>query len=133
MARTALIGWKKGELVDATGFEKLSAWYTWWALSTYISDHNLSVSMEEIGRQLARAHANAVALDEISIFHLLSPRQVADYHHEIFNKHGIPSYLFGGTLAVPSVHFPVPGGWSQALFDANVYSSLWCEGCDTSP
>ena len=92
--------------------------------------------MEEIGAKLALSHMRATSVDKINIHSLLSPKQVADYHHEVFKKHGIPSYLFGGTLAVPGVYFPVPGvpgRWSQGIFDANVYSSLWCKGCDTQP
>ena len=84
VARTALIGWGTGKLVDATGFEKLSAWYTWWALSSYISDYHLPISMEKIGAQLAIAHKDAVKSDEDHIHYLLSPRQVANYHHKIF-------------------------------------------------
>ncbi len=146
VAKTALIGWGKGELIDATLFEKVSAWYTWWALSSYISDHNLPVAMEEIGKRLARAHANTVEADNISIAYLLSPHQVADYHHEVFKEYGIPPYLFGGTLPgglyIPDlfdgillfdISAPVPDGWSPVMLDANLYSNMWCEGCDTLP
>ena len=146
VAKTALIGWGKGETIDATWFEKLSAGYTWWALSSYIDDYNLSVSMEEIGRQLARAHVRSIDADRFSIPSLLSPRQVADYHHKVFDKYGIPPYLFGGTLLgglyIPDIfdgillfgiYAPVPNGWSPVMLDANSYSNMWCDDCDTQP
>jgi hypothetical protein len=146
VAKTALIGWGKGELVNASWFEKGSANYTWWALSSYISDHDLFVSMEEIGRALAYAHARAVRADQTRIPHLLSPHQVANYHHKVFDKYNIPSYLFGGTLPaglyIPDigggillfgVYAPTPTGWSPVMLDADTYSSWWCQGCDTQP
>jgi RHS repeat-associated protein len=146
VAKTALTGWGHGDLVDANWFQKLSAKYTWWALSGYISEHNLLVSMEEIGRQLARAHVRAVDIDNVGILYLLSPHQVAYYHHMVFGKYGIPPYLFGGTLAgiyIPGlfgeenllfgIYEPVPTGWSPVLIDADVYSDLWCENCDSLP
>jgi RHS repeat-associated protein len=146
VAKTALIGWGKGESIDATWFERLSAAYTWWSLSSYIDDYNLSVSMKEIGEQLAKAHVRSIDADKFSLPFLLSPRQVADYHHEVFEKNNIPPYLFGGTLPaglyIPDffdgmilfgAYSPVPDGWSPMMFDANVYSNMWCEDCDTSP
>jgi RHS repeat-associated protein len=145
VARTALNGWGKPELVDASWFEQLSAGYTWTALSNYISYHNLPVTMEEIGRALAKAHADAVKTDAYNIPHLLSPRQVATYHHDVFKNYGIPPYLFGGTLpagvylpifggiTLYEVNVPVPGGWEPAMLDANSYSNMWCGGCDTLP
>jgi hypothetical protein len=87
-----------------------------------------------------------LADNETGIPYLLSPRQVADYHHKVFKKYGIPPYLFGGTLPaglyIPDlfggmilfgVDAPVPDGWSPMMFDANIYSNMWCEGCDASP
>ena len=90
VARTALIGWGTGELVDATWFERLSAQYTWWTLSRYIDSYDLSVSLEQIGAKLARVHAEISAVDFIGVAHLLSPRQVARYHHDVFIRYGIP-------------------------------------------
>jgi len=144
VAKTALIGWGKGKAIDATWFETLSASYTWWSLSSYIDDYNLSVSMKEIGEELARAHVRSIDEDKLNIPFLLSPRQVADYHHDVFDDYNIPPYLFGGTLPaglyIPDLfggiilfgaYAPVPDGWSPMMFDANVYSNMWCEGCDT--
>ncbi len=54
---------------------------------------------------------------------VLSPEQVAEYHHVVFQKIGIGStflgsdgsWLFGGTL------FNLP---------ANLYRPVWCRACD---
>ena len=147
VAKTALIGWGESDLVKASWFEKWSAKYTWWALSSYISDNHLPVSMKQIGRALAIAHMEAIKLDQINVPNLLSPTQVAEYHHDVFKNYGIPAHLFGGTLPVGlyipdisggivlySVHVPVPSGWSgPARFEADLYSSMWCDGCDNQP
>jgi hypothetical protein len=102
--------------------------------------------MEEIGRALAAAHIDAVRADNTHIPHLLSPHQVADYHHEVFKKYHIPPYLFGGTLPaglyIPDigggillfgVYAPTPTGWGPMMLDADTYSFLWCQSCDTQP
>jgi RHS repeat-associated protein len=133
VARTALTGWGDPDFVGASLFEKLAAGHTWSDLSSYISDNGLTVSMEQIGAELALAHANAVIGDGRGIANLLSPAQVADYHHSVFRGHGIPAHIFGGTHKVPFVSVPVQGGWGPVMFDANTYSGLWCKGCDSTP
>ena len=123
VARTALNGWDPD--FKAPGLmghiEKLAAGYTWSSLEGYIADNNLTVSMEQIGAELALSHANAVMGDSNS---LLSPSQVADYHHSVFAGHSIPARIFGGT------HNPFPVG---GIPSANAYSFMWCRGCDSSP
>jgi hypothetical protein len=95
--------------------------------------------MEQIGLELARAHAEAVMNDHKGVHYLLSPHQVADYHHNVFIKHGVPSHLFGGTHQIgghwylPEISVPSRDGWAPTQFDADVYSGLWCKGCDTKP
>lgn len=133
VARTALTGWGDPDFVGAGLSEKLAAAYTWRNLSSHISDNGLTVSMEQIGAELALAHANAVIGDGRGISNLLSPTQVAGYHHSVFRGHGIPAHVFGGTHKVPFVSVPVQGGWGSVMFDANTYSGLWCKGCDSTP
>jgi len=145
VARTALTGWGDPEFVGASRTEKISAGATWYALEFHIWQRDLSVTMEEIGLGLAEAHAEAVINDKTNVSYLLSPRQVADYHHEVFDKHGIGAYVFGGTFGV-GVEYPsdfditatwpfIEIGWEIAEFkaDPNWYSGAWCKGCDTDP
>ncbi len=133
VARTALTGWGDPGFVNASWFERGAAKYTWWSMSSYISANKLPVTMEQIGGELALAHASAVMGDTSGTPNLLSPTQVANYHHEVFARHNIPPYIFGGTQPIPGVEVPAPGGWQPVMFDPNTYSNLWCEGCDSTP
>ena len=133
VARTALIGWGDPDFVDASSTERLAASHTWSDLSSYISDNNLNVSMEQIGSELALAHARTVMKDTQGVPGLLSPKQVADYHHSVFANHKIPANIFGGTHTVPFVRVPSPSGWSEVMFSPETYSDRWCKGCDTTP
>ena len=118
VARTALIGWGHGDLVGASWWENASANYTWSRLESYINDNGLTVSMEQIGAKLALAHVDYVTADTINVHHLLSPTQVAGYHHQVFGGYGIPKTYFGGTRFGNS---------------PNTYSWAWCGGCDVRP
>ncbi len=118
VARTALIGWGYGDFVDASWWERASASYTWSRLESYISDNGLTVTMEQIGLKLVEAHINFVTKDRTSVNHLLSPKQISDYHHDVFHDYGIPKSYFGGTR------------FGNA---PNAYSGAWCGGCDTRP
>jgi hypothetical protein len=113
--------------------ERIAAGHAWSDLESYIGENELDVTMGQIGAELGLAHAVAVMGDSQGIANLLSPQQVADYHYSVFEQHGVPAYLFGGTHAVPGVLVPVPGGWAPAIFDANTYSGMWCERCDSVP
>lgn len=104
--------------MDASLGEKLAALATWRILRSYITENNLPVSVDQIGKGLAVAHAIAVRDDNVNVPNLLSPRQVAAYHHEVFQRHNIPPSRFGGTLFGVS---------------PNLYSSMWCSGCDGKP
>lgn len=118
VARTALIGWGEGDLVGASWFQRELANNTWNRLESYIARNNLTVTMEQLGVELARVHVDFVMADTQGIPHLLSPKQVADYHHSVFDEYGIPQSYFGGTRFGNS---PKQFRW------------LWCRGCDTSP
>ncbi|MGS2744589.1 hypothetical protein ACU6TU_13495 [Halomonas sp. LS-001] len=134
VARTALIGWKDPEFEDASSVDRFLAAYTWWRLESYISDNGLGVSMEQLAKELVNAHVAFVDKDKKGIPNLLSPKQVANYHHGVFRHYGIPDRLFGGTHEIVFVHVPAEGGvWVQPIFDAASYSGLWCKGCDTTP
>lgn len=72
-------------------------------------------------------HAKAVTIDiENCIGNVpgvLSPEQVAEYHHVVFEKHRISSFLLGSD-----------GSWlfGGTLFNlpANLYRPVWCRACD---
>ncbi len=139
VARTALIGWGEGDLVDAGIWEELAAEHTWSDLDGYISDNKLNVSMKKIGADLALAHARAVIGDTHGIKGLLSPHQVAQYHHQVFDKYSIPAGIFGGTHRIgghwymPDVEVPSSSGWTHMIIPPESYSDTWCGGCDTTP
>jgi hypothetical protein len=118
VARIALIGWGQGDLVGASWSERVAARFTWHRLNSYIESHNLTVSMDQIGKDEMLAHIDAVTNDSVNIPHLLSPAQVAQYHWDSFRAYGIPSSIFGGTMYG---------------LGPNAYSGLWCSGCDTKP
>lgn len=118
IARTALLGWKPELVKDASWVERAAAAYVWDTLEEEIQTRGLNVTMEQIGKELAKAHAYAVIEDAESVPNLLSPEQVANYHHKVFGKYKIPPDKFGGTFL---------GN------DPNLYSSWWCGGCDTKP
>lgn len=64
-------------------------------------------------------HAEETTKDFTSVPFLLSPQQVADYHHIIFNTYGLPAYTFGGS---PFGTTAIPGA-----------TLIWCRGCDDTP
>lgn len=101
-----------------SSFEEFAARRAWNRLESYLKRKELTVSMEEIGAKLALAHAHAVRADTINVHHLLSPVQVASYHHDVLGTYGIPKSYFGGTI------YGLP---------ANTYSGIWCRGCDNKP
>ena len=84
--------------------------------------------LQKLGVELMKAHINATNHDvrECSgnVPGLLSPKQVAKYHHAVFKMLGIGStlwndtdgsWLFGGTL------FNLP---------PDLYRPIWCTACD---
>lgn len=84
--------------------------------------------LQELGVALMAAHIKATSHDFKkcvgNVPGLLSPDQVAEYHHDVFNKFRIGtwlwnksdgSWLFGGTL------FNLP---------ADLYRVVWCRACD---
>jgi RHS repeat-associated protein len=121
VARTALIGWGQGGLLgDMSTPETWAASYTWNRLESFIMGNRLPVTMNQLGIELARAHADFVMRDTQSVPYLLSPKQVSGYHHEVFDRHAIPRSYFGGTRT------------GNSLIN-NLYRSTWCSGCDKSP
>ncbi len=83
--------------------------------------------LNQLGVDLMIEHAKAVTYDLRNCIGnvpgVLSPDQVAEYHHIVFKKHGVGSHmlstdgswLFGGTL------FNLP---------PDLYRMIWCNACD---
>ncbi|WP_020407479.1 hypothetical protein [Hahella ganghwensis] len=83
--------------------------------------------LNQLGVDLMIEHAKAVTYDLRNCIGnvpgVLSPEQVAEYHHIVFKKHGVGSgllstdgsWLFGGTL------FNLP---------PDLYRMIWCHSCD---
>ncbi|KNC66282.1 hypothetical protein AC626_17965 [Pseudoalteromonas rubra] len=81
--------------------------------------NGVEVDMQDVKLQLMNKHAEFVEADNLGVPGLLNPRQIAEYHHQVFNGLGLPSSTFGGT--------PLTG----ALWEADVWDPIWCKGCDT--
>jgi hypothetical protein len=75
--------------------------------------------MRRIQVALMRAHVHEIDADRIGVPGLLSPRQIADYHHRVFAQFGLPYMTFGGT--------PLTGQQWESGFTA----LAWCRGCDS--
>lgn len=77
-----------------------------------------SIDLDAVRQDLAEAHIRAVSRDTSGIPGLLSPEQIAEYHHDVFRDYGLPSTAFGGT--------PHTG----AVEEANYTRLFWCRDCD---
>ena len=76
------------------------------------------IDLAVVRSRLMSAHVRATDLDTEGIIGLLSPGQIAEYHHVVFQQFGLPPTTFGGTAFTGSVR------------EAGVYRWLWCQGCD---
>ncbi|QIJ03857.1 hypothetical protein [Shewanella chilikensis] len=81
--------------------------------------NGVKIDMQDVRLQLMNKHAEFVEGDNLGVPGLLNPRQIAEYHHQVFNGLGLPSSTFGGT--------PLTG----TLWEADVWDPIWCKGCDT--
>ncbi|MDZ4380601.1 MAG: hypothetical protein U0942_04595 [Parvibaculum sp.] len=77
-----------------------------------------ALDLDNVRVQVMRAHVAAVDMDVQGIPGLLSPQQIATYHHSVFAGYGLPARAFGGT--------PFTG----ALSEADATRWIWCRGCD---
>uniref|UniRef100_UPI0023E875D3 RHS repeat protein n=1 Tax=Pseudoalteromonas rubra TaxID=43658 RepID=UPI0023E875D3 len=76
------------------------------------------LDLNEVGIKLMEAHVAWTDGDRLGVHGLLSPRQIAVYHHDVFAEYGLPTTTFGGT--------PMTG----ALWEASATRAIWCWGCD---
>jgi len=83
--------------------------------------------LNQLGVDLMVEHAKYVTADINgcigNIPGLLHPSQVAEYHHNVFKKHGIGSFLLGsnGSWLFGGTIFNLP---------ASTYRPIWCSACD---
>jgi len=78
----------------------------------------VEIDLDQIGIDLMNRHVEFTDRDTTDTRGLLSPRQVARFHHLVFRAHGLPPTAFGGT--------PVTGH----VREANFTRDIWCRGCD---
>lgn len=81
--------------------------------------------IREVGKEVARQHAKYVREDYREHYGnekgLLSPRQIAHYHHAAFKRFGVEPDTYGGT-------------WLKAVPDDvefRIYGALYCHDCDS--
>lgn len=86
-----------------------------WFLPSHVSDGE---SLRAIQIALMQAHVRAIDADRDGVPGLLSPQQIAAYHHDVFVAHGVPHSAFGGT--------PFAGH----IWETGLTSIAWCGGCD---
>jgi type VI secretion system secreted protein VgrG len=72
--------------------------------------NNHEGEVEQIGRSLMREHVK-----EVGRVGQPSPRDIARYHHKVFNDHGLPDSMFGGTMI------------SGTEGEANLYDWMWLD------
>jgi len=77
-------------------------------------------------RQRLQKHVYVTTVDQNGIPHLLSKRQITDYHQEVFRSHGFPDYTFGGA---PYGDDSLGG----RAFEDFVGAAFWCPDCDKVP
>jgi len=109
------IGWTALRIIEDIGFGKVTN--RW--LRHVAAVEGVTLDEEQLGISLMTRHAEETTKDFTSVPFLLSPQQVADYHHIIFNTYGLPAYTFGGS---PFGTTAIPGA-----------TLIWCRGCDDTP
>jgi hypothetical protein len=110
-------------VVDETG---LGAVTMKWLRAVTVHE-GVTIDEQQIGIEIMEAHADVTTQDNLGVIdHLLSPRQITDYHAEVFNEHSLPDSTFGGAP------LGTDRWWGVGLEKALGYL-VWCHGCDLSP
>jgi len=86
---------------------------------------NLQIDEQQLGIEIMHAHVSATDGDSFGIPHLLSRRQITDYHVAVFKSHGLPDYTFGGA--------PFGGGVGGKMSEWLPATAIWCVDCDKVP
>lgn len=87
----------------------------------YADEHGVSTGLTQVGLMILNAHLNATDMEDVEngpfVEAKLGPRQIADYHHDVFGDLGLPKDTFGGTVL---------GFRNEAL----ISGKYWCPSCD---
>ncbi|RLA52462.1 MAG: hypothetical protein DRR42_07530 [Gammaproteobacteria bacterium] len=88
---------------------------------SYAEKYGVTTSLTTAGLLILDAHLDSTDQEEFDggpfVEAKLGPRQIADYHHEVFLSLGLPKDTFGGT---------VTGFRDEAL----ISGKYWCPSCD---
>lgn len=85
----------------------------------------LTVNEQQLGFDIMHAHTATTDGDAYGIVHLLSKRQITDYHVAVFRSYGLPDYTFGGA--------PLGGATGGGFMEWFLGEWLWCPDCDRVP
>jgi len=85
-----------------------------------------TVDEQQLGLDIMAAHVQTTDGDAFGIPHLLSKRQITDYHVDVFKSYGLPGYTFGGA---PFGTESIGGGF----FEWMLGDWMWCPDCDKVP
>jgi len=102
------------DIIDNVGLGRVAN--EWLLLNARVA--GIVIDLDQIGIELMNRHVDFTDRDRAGTQGLLSPRQVARFHHLVFRAHGLPSTAFGGT--------PITG----RLQEANFTRDIWCRRCD---
>ena len=89
------------------------------------ADKGLTIDEQQLGLDIMHAHVMATDTDAFGIIHLLSKRQITDYHVRVFKSYGLPDYTFGGA--------PLGGKTGGGALEWFLGEWLWCPDCDRVP
>jgi hypothetical protein len=85
-----------------------------------------TIDEQQLGIEIMNGHVQTTDNDGAGIPHLLSKRQITNYHVDVFKRYGLPGYTFGGA---PFGTESVSGGFFEWLLG----DWLWCPDCDKVP
>lgn len=89
-------------------------------LLEYANIYGVDIDLEQVSIKIMRAHADVSVWDADG---WLTPRQIAEYHHGVLGKYGLPPQTFGGTPVTGQLwEADINFGWIRGY-------KYWCEGC----
>lgn len=94
-------------------------------LRAVAAHRGLTIDEQQLGLDIMHGHVDATDTDDSGIIHLLSKRQITEYHVEVFKSYGLPDYTFGGA--------PLGGRTGGGALEWFLGEWLWCPDCDRVP
>ena len=74
-------------------------------LDLLASESVLEEAMLSFGKAIATAHLDATALDKTNRHYFLSPSEITEYHHQVFDDFNVDRRWYGGSYII-GVHVP---------------------------